>query len=243
MNAGDLAAMWEFIAFLMAALAGIVVLTLAFDLKPNTFAGLGTALATVILALATIYLAWNADKQIAVMETDQRAFVYAERVAWHKVQKEEAQNLMLMGLLGYGKNVRNIVEITVVLQNSGRSEPTDLLVQIACPTPDRKVDDPFDLFNWEEQKAAPEFLGPSQTKEIGPCAELSATDVTANAMGLAPRYVLGEIRYHDVFNSDRPHVTQFAMGLRFFGEDLDNLAGRAVSVGRHNCTDTACPKR
>jgi hypothetical protein len=115
-------------------------------------------------------------------------------------------------------------------------------VQIYCPPPPNgTLDDPFTLFRWNEKDAKPDFLGPQQTKEIGPCAELSPQEVSANAMGLARRFILGEMRYDDIFRSG-PHVTQFAWELRFFNEDVANLKGRAVSVGRHNCTDDACEK-
>lgn len=228
----------DFVAFMASTLAVILLLILTFKSTLDKFANLGLFLATTSLALATVYLAWGARDS----ETHQlRAFVYADHADWHHVQKEEAESLMMLGIGGYGKRTKDIVEINVFIQNGGNTEATNLRVQIAC-TPARGVDEPFRLFRWDDNVAKPDFLGPQQTKEIGPCAELSAQQVGANAMGLGPgpMYILGEMRYGDVFNRG-PHVTQFAWELRFFNEDLANLNGRAVSVGRYNCTDDACP--
>jgi hypothetical protein len=171
----------------------------------------------------------------------QRAFVHFEKVDWHYVEKEQYTTFMPMAMPGHGLNKRKVVEITIWLTNTGNTPTSTLLIDIICPKPDHKVDEPFSLFSWDQGRAIQQVIGPKQTVEIGPCDNLSPQDVGANAAGFVPRYVIGEIRYRDTVEAERDRRTQFALQLRFFNEDLDTLKGRAVAVGKHNCTDDNCP--
>jgi len=70
--------MSEFLALIFAFLAIILSLLFAFSNHMDRIIRLGTGVATVILAMATAYLAWDADRQIGIMENDQRPWIKVE---------------------------------------------------------------------------------------------------------------------------------------------------------------------
>ena len=140
--------------------------------------------------------------------------------------------MALMGVGGVIKSNRNVVEITVHITNSGSTGAASVSIYYTCDVLTNNPSDPFDAFKWDDKKAIRQPLGPKQTIELAPCAELTPVNIKDNAMGIVPRYIIGEARYE----SGR-RWTQFAQLLRFFGEDVTNLQGRAVAVGRHNCTE------
>jgi drug/metabolite transporter (DMT)-like permease len=59
--------MYEFSIYIASIFAAILILTLVFKVKMEhieRFGTLATAIATMLLAIATIYLAWNAGQQL-----------------------------------------------------------------------------------------------------------------------------------------------------------------------------------
>lgn len=181
----------------------------------------------LLTALATAGIVWIAYWQWdALVKTDrtlregQRPFVYLEKVDWHYAIKEGAvDTMMLMGVGGYVKNTKNIVEITIHMTNSGAATAASVAVHYTCTPLTDNPSEPFDSFKWDESKAVRQPIGPKQTIEFAPCAELMPQDITANAMGLVHRYIIGEARYDDAGGH---RWTQFAQQLRFFGEDVTN---------------------
>jgi hypothetical protein len=175
----------------------------------------------LITALATAGIVWIAYWQWdALAKTDQtmregqRPFVYLEKVDWHYTTKEGAVSMLpLLGAGGYGRSTKSVVEITIHMTNSGGTEAASVAVYYTC-APIPATTEPFDVFKWDESKAVRQPIGPKQSIEFAQCAELSSDDVTNNAMGLVPRYIIGEARYSD---RDGRRWTQFAQELRFFG--------------------------
>jgi hypothetical protein len=193
---------------------------------------------TGAILAAAIYTAWISHRTFVA---GQRAFVHLDKVDWHPVEKEQYTNAWPF-MLGHGLDKRKVVEITIWLTNSGNTPASPLFVDTICPKSDSKVQEPFSLFSWNKSRAIEQVIGPKQTIEIGPCDNLSPEDIGKNAAGFIPRYVIGEIRYRDLVEPERERITQFALQLRFFNEDLDALKGRSLPVGKHNCTDDNCPK-
>jgi hypothetical protein len=212
--------------------------------KPENWIALGTLVAVVIYTGITALMWCVSNRQLAqviesnkVQRLSQRAFVYLDKVVWRTVEKDTTPRVIAGGV----QQVTKVVEIAIVLTNNGNTAAA-ITVDQTCPGSENPVPEPFTLFTWDDTMAIQQIIGPKQTIEIALCAELTDDDVARNAPGFILQYIVGEIRYHDLVEPNNNRFTQFAMQLRFFNEDLADLHGRAVAIGKHNCTEQNCPK-
>src|SRR5262249_4210328 len=84
-------------------------------------------------------------------------------------------------------------------------------------------------------------FGPKQSKEFGPCAQISQSDLVDIGSGAFRFVVVGEVDYRDVFDPSTWHKTFFSQQVIVVESNLDNFSARFTDYAL-NCADSECPE-
>lgn len=193
----------------------------------NVVVAAATAIATGVIAWATIELANVSDGQRQILEqTDQtsrlrdRAFVY----------------FFDPTIIPYPPDKPTVWGIGINVENAGNMPARRVTLRYACVDAPQlqKVLDPFPMARWVNAEI-PNVIGPKRGVSTQSC-NIPIGTIEAAKKSELDVFILMEIKYLDGFVADRNRVTQMTRVLRFDGHSQS-----LGFAGLHNCSDDDCP--
>jgi hypothetical protein len=160
---------------------------------------------------------WSIDKTVNDTE---RAFVVFGKIV---LQRDPSGDKTVYG-------------ISVEMVNAGKTPARRLRVETACPSAlaTENVPEPFSLLE-RSLKGAPETLGPNQKNYVLICI-ISESEFYRLKERKLKRFIVGEVRYEDIFSNGKPHITRMAKQVF-----VDESGYSSRVVGNNNCIDDDCP--
>jgi hypothetical protein len=199
-----------------------------------------------IRLLTLIFVAFYTVMTFEALIAGNRAIVYFDKATFETIdQKLPPESNGKITVFNLPISAGKAIFIRFSLTNSGNTATRNMRAILDCrpiPYGDKSRNEPFSLFHWDDKIAVPEIIGPKQTIEIGPCGATPEAILNAQ-MGIAPIYLMGEIRYQDRVIPWAQHVTQFSqeMAVLEFDTHTATIIAKTRGVGRHNCADEDCP--
>ncbi len=177
------------------------------------------------------------------IRTGQRAFVYFDKAVFNPVDRRlPPRRAGAVRLFNLYRNTKKVISVNFALTNSGNTPTTNLTSVVEClpvGLDQPATVDPFMRFRWDDLKAVKQVIGPKQTVELLGC-DLTAEDILNASTGVVLRYFVGEVRYRDIIDPTRSHITQFAHRLVVIRRELMDFSASTEGVGQHNCADEDC---
>jgi hypothetical protein len=216
-----------YVLVLLVAFAAMIIIPFAQQLVAAKARSLNaiSAIATVLLALATTYLAYMGGGQLHEM---------------HQASDIEKQTLELSQRAYVFFDEAHFIDnvFTKFIENSGNTATKHLLASVKCTTVDGRTSggDPFGLFKWDAADMSPNILAARQKKPIPAVdpkvCELNQDILAKIGSGDSRRYMAGEATYYESVHPTCRRITQFA-------EEIVINSGiiSALPRGQHNCAD------
>jgi hypothetical protein len=132
--------------------------------------------------------------------------------------------------------------VFTTLTNGGNTRTTGLELWVRCATSATKLVEPWGLLHQETEEHEPLVVAPKSNVPV-PCS-FKKSDVGDMADGRLFGYLMGDIRYRDIFEPNNRHVTQFSLAVTVnkYTEGSPFVVESQVSpIGKHNCADEDCP--
>jgi len=132
--------------------------------------------------------------------------------------------------------------VFTTLTNSGNTRTTGLEFLVRCVTSATKLVEPWGLLHQEAEEHLPQVIAPKSGVPV--ICSFKKSDVADMLDGKLFGYLLGDIRYQDIFEPNNRHVTQFSLALTVNKYTETPFAAEAQlgPVGKHNCADEDCPQ-
>lgn len=185
----------------------------------------GTLIATGFAAYYTGQQWITAHETLVVSE---RAFVNLGGVATVNAKDPDPNKGASLGMI-------------TSLTNSGNTRTRGLEFWVKCVTSPTKLVEPWGLLHQEAEEHLPQVIAPkSSVPVVCSFRKSEAADILD---GKLFGYLMGDIRYQDIFEPNNRHVTQFSLGvtLNKYTETPFTADAQLSPVGKHNCADEDCP--
>ncbi len=206
----------------------------------------------IVSVFAAIYAYQQAKIAQQALVIGQRAFVHLENID-HSIVDNWVSELETNGKLmvfNAPRNIGKMIRSKFLFTNAGNTPTKSLQIMIHCDLvgPSRQIDDPFDLLKWNDAKVILRSIGAKQTIAVSnDSCDFKNNDVLLNAQMRVVRVLLaGELTYQDWADPGPIHRTEFGHQLVVNdpgrGNDFTGMSVTTEPIGKHNCTDSDCPK-
>ncbi len=128
------------------------------------------------------------------------------------------------------------------LANSGNTRTRGLELWIKCVTSPTKLIEPWGLLHQEAEEHLPQVIAPKSSVPV--ICSFKKSEVADMVDGKQFGYLMGDIRYQDIFEPLTQHLTQFSLlvTINKYTETPFSVGDTQLSpVGKHNCADEDCP--
>jgi len=200
--------------------------------EPKHWLDIITFFFVIAAAIAAGFAAYYTRKQwITAHDTlvvSERAFVHG--------------NVVPVGARDPNPTVGEFLGMQTTFANSGNTRTRELRFLVRCATSPTRLVEPWGLLHQEAEEHLPQVIAP-KTGIFAFCG-FQRPQVADMFAGRLYGYVLGDVTYKDVFDSESTHVTQISLGVAVisYTESPFSAPAHLAPVGSHNCADEDCPK-
>jgi hypothetical protein len=130
--------------------------------------------------------------------------------------------------------------------NSGNTPPRNLRTHVRCEFKDSALSDDFNFhYHVTEEEVFTAFLGPHANIQGArlPLDGISASECLAIKGGTKFLYLMGWVKYFDIFHESKEHITRFCVRVEVLGDPQLPSMGLKFGFVPHpenNCADEDC---
>ena len=95
------------------------------------------------------------------------------------------------------------------ITNSGNTRTTGLELWLRCATSPTKLVEPWGLLHQETEEHLPQVIAPKSSVPV--VCSFKKSEISDMLDGKLFGYLMGDIRYRDIFDPINRHVTQFSL--------------------------------
>jgi hypothetical protein len=127
------------------------------------------------------------------------------------------------------------------ITNSGNTRTAGLEFLVRCVTSPTRLVEPWGLLHQEAEEHLPQVIAPKSSVPV--ICSFKKSDVADMFDGKLFGYLMGDIRYQDIFQPTIRHLTQFSalVTVNKYTETPFATETQLGPVGKHNCADEDCP--
>jgi hypothetical protein len=185
-----------------------------------------TTIATGLAAYFT-YRQWTTAHDTLVVS--ERAFVHFGGLTAFPTNTPDPTRAEFLGMFS-------------LLINSGNTRTTGLEFSVRCVTSPMRLVEPWGFLHQEAEEHLPQVIAPKSS--ITAICNFKKSEVADIFAGKLFAYVLGDIKYGDIFDTLNRHLTQSSILVYItkYTETPFYAEAFTTPIGKHNCADEDCPK-